>query len=245
VTCNCETFEGCTPGFWKNHPEIWDGVAPDGVNAGFTTNTNFFTYFGIAPGSCGLPNTLTMLGAVSLGGGQCKAVARQGVAALLNAAAFPDFAFPAGSTDFASLKALLTNALSTCNCTEELIDALNAANSHETDAFGNSVCSPLAKLNTIAVFRTYNEAVGLTVNAHPNPFTNKVSFRITAPVSGNVTLAVYNVTGQRVGIVYQGWMDAGVAKDIQYNVPIKSHGVLFYTLSQGDKSVRGKLIHVE
>src|SRR5262249_23588043 len=85
----------------------------------------------------------------------------------------------------------------------------------------------------------------MSVNAHPNPFTNKVTFRISSPVSGEVTLAVYNVTGQRIGIVYQGKVDAGVAKDVEYNAPAASKGMLFYTLTQGDKSVRGKILRLE
>jgi hypothetical protein len=245
VVCTCVTTQGCTPGFWKNHPEVWDGKGVDGVSAGFTTSTDFFTYFGIAPGSCGLPNTLTMLGAVSLGGGQCKAVARQGVAALLSAAAFPTkFGFPPPSTDFASLLQMLKDSLSACNCSESLINALSAANNNEA----NGVCSALGQLATVAARGGAVSELNtdqLTVNAHPNPFTSKVTFRINAPVSGEVTLVVYNVTGQRIGIVYQGWVDKGVTKDIEYNVPTKSHGVLFYALSQGDKSVRGKLIHLE
>jgi hypothetical protein len=185
-----------------------------------------------------------MLDAVGLNGGGCKAVARQGVAALLSAAAFPTkYGFPPPSTDFASLKALLVSALSQCNCPQSLIDALNAANSNEA----NNVCSNLAQLATVAGARTVTEpsVTQLSVNAHPNPFTNKVSFRITAPVAGEVVLAVYNVTGQRIGIVYQGKIEAGVAKDIEYTAPVGSKGMMFYTLTQGDKSVRGKVIRLE
>ena len=245
VVCTCTTGEGCTPGFWKTHPEVWDGVAPDGVSAGFITTTNFFTYFNIPDGSCGLPSGLTMLGAVSLGGGHCNALARQGVAGLLSAAAFSDYQFPAGSTDFASLYTLLRNSFVNCDCPSSLIDALNAANSNEFDANGNNICSALGKLTSITRAMASTEATGLSVNAHPNPFTNKVSFRILSPVSGKVSLEVYDLSGKRVAIAYQGWIDRGVAKDVQFTAPGASHGMLIYRLVQGDKSVRGKILRIE
>jgi hypothetical protein len=107
------------------------------------------------------------------------------------------------------------------------------------DGFGN--CFP----PTVARAVVSPAGDGLKVTTHPNPFTTKVTFRITSPVSGEATLAVYNVAGQRVGIVYQGWLDAGAVKDVEYNNPPKAHGILFYTLTQHDKSVRGKIIHAE
>src|SRR4030095_13123990 len=246
VICVCTTGEGCTPGFWKTHPEVWDGIAPDGVNAGFITTTSFWTYFNIPQGQCNLPDApLTMLGAVSLGGGGCKAVARQGVAALLSAAAFSDYPFPPGSTDFTSLYNLIRDAFVNCDCDSTLIADLNAANSNEIDADGNNVCSALGKLSTITRAMASAEATGLSVNAHPNPFTNKVSFRIISPVSGKVSLEVYDLSGKRVAIAYQGWIDGGVAKDVQFTAPGASHGMMIYRLVQGDKSVRGKILRIE
>jgi len=246
VICTCTTGEGCTPGFWKNHPEIWDGIAPDGVSAGFFTTTSFWTYFNIPQGSCNLPNTpLTMLGAVSLQGGNCRAVARQGVAGLLSAAAFSDYQFPPGSTDFASLYTLLRNAFLNCDCPSSLIDALNAANSNELDANGNNICSALGKLPTLTRAMASPEATGLSVNAHPNPFTNKVNFRILSPVSGNARLVVYNMAGQVVGVAYEGLISANVEKTVEFKSTSKQGGMLFYRLSVGGKSVNGKVIKIE
>jgi hypothetical protein len=243
VSCTCTTGEGCTPGFWKTHPEIWDGIAPDGVNAGFTTGTDFFAYFGITPGTCGLPNTLTMLGAVSLQGGHCRALARQGVAALLSAAAFTDYQFPPGSTDFASLKALLANAFATCNCPDALIAALNAANSNEVDANGNSVCSPLGKL-AITTARVSTETPGLVVTAYPNPYNDNIRFVIKSAVSGIGNLELYNTIGQKVQTIYTGYIFAGRGQIVEYQVPSLNRTNLMYILKVGNKQVTGKLMHL-
>jgi hypothetical protein len=65
--------EGCTPGFWKNHLSSWSGYST-GADFDTTFGVNFFN-----------PNK-TLLQAVNLGGGGLNALARHGVAALLNAA---------------------------------------------------------------------------------------------------------------------------------------------------------------
>jgi hypothetical protein len=67
--------EGCTPGFWKNHPEEWP--------AQYDQDDLFSDVFGVT--IAGNPD-LTLEEALNLGGGGEKALARAAVAALLNAA---------------------------------------------------------------------------------------------------------------------------------------------------------------
>lgn len=74
--------EGCTPGYWRNHPEDW---APTGYN----TSDNFDTVFDVNYFS---PD-ITLFQAVKLGGGGVKQLARHGTAALLSAA-HPDVNYP-------------------------------------------------------------------------------------------------------------------------------------------------------
>jgi hypothetical protein len=67
--------QGCTPGFWKNHPEAF----PAGYTAGTTLGSVFE----------GLPTNyagLTFAQALAQGGGGINALLRHAVAALLNAA---------------------------------------------------------------------------------------------------------------------------------------------------------------
>lgn len=67
--------QGCTPGYWRqdHHYDSWQGYAP-GNDFDTVFGVNFFT-----------PN-ITLGTAVALGGGGVNALARHGVAALLNAA---------------------------------------------------------------------------------------------------------------------------------------------------------------
>src|SRR5215216_6077860 len=75
--------EGCTPGFWKNHPEAWAGT-------GYSPTTTLGSVFaGLPPAYA----SLTFAQALDLGGGGLDALLRQAVAALLNASS-PDVDYP-------------------------------------------------------------------------------------------------------------------------------------------------------
>jgi hypothetical protein len=67
--------EGCTPGFWKNHPEEWP--------APYDPDDLFVDVFGVVIAD---DPDLTLGQALELGGGGENALARHAVAALLNAA---------------------------------------------------------------------------------------------------------------------------------------------------------------
>jgi hypothetical protein len=63
---------GCTPGFWKNNTNVWSGFSPgDSFNSVFGVNYDA---------------SLSLEGALNLGGGGLAALARHASAALLNAA---------------------------------------------------------------------------------------------------------------------------------------------------------------
>src|SRR5918997_1453974 len=84
--------EGCTPGFWKNHPEAWEG---------YSTGQTLEAVFNV-PDAFGLDST-TLLEALSFGGGNgsegaARILLRASVAALLNAS-HSDVSFPRSPAD--------------------------------------------------------------------------------------------------------------------------------------------------
>jgi hypothetical protein len=76
---------GCTPGYWKNHTERWDGVGTNDKTATIKTYLLFNATMGVTSTQSSLSNSLTLLGACKLKGGQLKALARHAAAALANA----------------------------------------------------------------------------------------------------------------------------------------------------------------
>jgi hypothetical protein len=88
--------EGCTPGFWKNHPEAW---------VGYSTSATLASVFGA--GGLGSLGSTTLLDALSFKGGSTldeakQILLRQAVAALLNAAS-PDVDYGMTTAEVISL----------------------------------------------------------------------------------------------------------------------------------------------
>jgi len=79
--------QGCTPGYWKNHPVSWD-------TAGFSPDDDFDTIFGVDVFS---PDR-TLMQALRTGGGKWDKLGRHATAALLSAA-HPDVDYMLGVSD--------------------------------------------------------------------------------------------------------------------------------------------------
>jgi hypothetical protein len=85
------------------------------------------------------------------------------------------------------------------------------------------------------------EVSGLQIKAFPNPFQGKVNFRIVSATSGKAVLEIYNVLGQRLAIIYEGKIDAGVPMDVNYILPSSRDAMLIYKLTMGGKTTTGKI----
>lgn len=83
---------------------------------------------------------------------------------------------------------------------------------------------------------------GTKVNAVPNPFREKIRFNLVSTVSGMGSLELYNMTGQRVAVVYQGYVQAGREVIKEYVVSSEKRGTLIYVFKVGDQKVTGKLV---
>ena len=77
------------------------------------------------------------------------------------------------------------------------------------------------------------------------PLTSLPGFRdraeFSSTVSGKASLEIYNVLGQKVGIVYEGVVKAGEVYDVKFNVRGSKTTALMYRLNVNDKSASGKL----
>lgn len=80
------------------------------------------------------------------------------------------------------------------------------------------------------------------VLAVPNPFNDRIRFTLQSDVSGHGALELYNVTGQRVKTVYQGYIQKGQTQTIDYSVPVNQRTNLFYIFRVGDLKATGKLV---
>ena len=90
--CPCSCGEGLTPGYWKNHTEVW--------GCGYTPETLVSSVFPNAVAEYSEWDELTLLEALQLGGGpgakgMAQNLLRHAVAGLLNACPEDDVNYPA------------------------------------------------------------------------------------------------------------------------------------------------------
>ncbi|TDH21407.1 HYR domain-containing protein [Segetibacter sp. 3557_3] len=238
----CPT-EGCTPGYWKNHPEAW-------VRTAYTTGQTLESVFNV-PNNYGLDN-VTLVDALDGGGGPgvvgaANTLLRAAVAALLNAS-HSGVNYPRSTTD-------IINAVNAALSSGDRQTMLNLAGALDRD---NNLGCPLNNNNatrTMAVTSNVSgvapQSIGaeakllapLTASASPNPFSSNIRFVVTSSTGGDGSITVYNTLGQKLAVVYSGKFAAGRSQTILYNVPATYRTNLFYIVRVGEKQVTGKLLH--
>lgn len=82
--------------------------------------------------------------------------------------------------------------------------------------------------------------MGLEVTG-PNPFNPATSIRFYLPEAANVQLHVFNVNGQRVATLADGWYDAG-EHDIVFNASSLTSGVYFMRLTGKTATLTKKVV---
>ncbi|MDE3057003.1 MAG: T9SS type A sorting domain-containing protein [Bacteroidota bacterium] len=78
-------------------------------------------------------------------------------------------------------------------------------------------------------------------DAYPNPFNPTTNIRFSVPVSGSVSLKVYNIIGQEVTTLVNERKSAGTY-EVQFDGNNLSSGVYFYRLTAGNYVETKKLV---
>ena len=102
----------------------------------------------------------------------------------------------------------------------------------------------ISKDSIVSVKNISNEIPGeysLQQN-YPNPFNPSTTIRFEIPSTSNVTLKVYNITGQEVASLVNNEVVSAGIKEIDFNAVNLSSGIYFYTLSAGDFKDTKKMI---
>ncbi len=76
---------------------------------------------------------------------------------------------------------------------------------------------------------------------YPNPFNPSTKISFTLPKASNVTLKVYNVLGQEVATIFQGFQNAGKYTATFEGVNLAS-GIYFYSLHADNSTMTKKMI---
>ena len=74
----------------------------------------------------------------------------------------------------------------------------------------------------------------------PNPFNPTTTINFSLANAGNVSVDVFNVAGQKVATLADGYRDAG-AQSLVWDASSQAAGVYFYTVKSGDMSKTMKM----
>jgi hypothetical protein len=239
VQWTCQSaFEGCTPGFWKNHTGLWNqasdavsqcvaaAIAGQGVpySGNGTTGSLFRSTFGLSTlemSEAGLSINLTLVQAINLGGGDFNKLARHGVAALLSSCQV-NFTY-----ESSQVLTLVHDAIATLAAeptATQLADANNLPHDHCESGISLSPAASAAKGVLLDVendnFSTDSvvaeKAAGNSLpkefalrGSYPNPFNASTQINFALPQAGSVRLVIYNLLGQPVRTLLDGDQPAG------------------------------------
>ncbi len=79
---------------------------------------------------------------------------------------------------------------------------------------------------------------------YPNPFNPTTEINFSIPVSGNTTLAIYNVLGQKIATLVSSELSAGSYK-YQFDASNLSSGIYFYKLQSNNYSAIKKMMLIK
>jgi hypothetical protein len=176
VTVQSCAQEGCTLGYWKNHTDRWCGA--------YRTCDLFGSVFANAPSN--LAN-LTLLEALNLGGGGIYNLARQGLAALLNACS--DQIDYAGYSDNPSL---IINAVNTAYRTGGNAPGLLGS---KLDVLNNSGC-PLGGTKATSMSNCIEKTSStIGFETYPVPFKDYLTIKYKFDYSSDVKIEIFNSNG--------------------------------------------------
>ncbi|MDA3871834.1 MAG: T9SS type A sorting domain-containing protein [Candidatus Marinimicrobia bacterium] len=82
------------------------------------------------------------------------------------------------------------------------------------------------------------------IGNYPNPFNNSTVFKFYLPSTGNVTIDVYNVNGQRVATAYNGILNTGT-NNITFTSNNLSSGIYIYRIKTSSNISQGKMMLIK
>jgi hypothetical protein len=107
----------------------------------------------------------------------------------------------------------------------------------------NGFCSRNMTSTTGIISNQIPNGFSLSQN-YPNPFNPATTIKFALPVSGNVTLKVFDVTGRLVSEIVNGNLQAGL-HEVNFNASNLSSGAYFYKLETKDFTDIKKMILVK
>ena len=108
---------------------------------------------------------------------------------------------------------------------------------------GFSSSIPTAKLD--AANESTTIANGVTLSSYPNPFNTNTTIEFVLDANADVTVEVFSVTGVRVAVLYNGAVNAGDVRSIEFDAASLAPGLYTARLSTADQSIVHKMVLIK
>jgi hypothetical protein len=104
----------------------------------------------------------------------------------------------------------------------------------------NTVKGPQNKSASIEVA---SEAETSSLLVYPNPFTDRLLFEFSSPVTAEARLEVYDATGRLVKVVFDQAVEGGVNYNAEFRPNSNMSNMYFYRLTLGEETYNGKVLY--
>ena len=118
----------------------------------------------------------------------------------------------------------------------------NVAHCSLTDP--NALTSSGASRTSNTGLASVSQTDKLSVSAYPNPFNDVVKFSIQSKGAGNAQLTIYNMLGQRINTIYNGYVPANKNILVEYKAQKTAQQNLIYILTINGEKVTGKVLNI-
>jgi hypothetical protein len=112
------------------------------------------------------------------------------------------------------------------------------------DDYNNGITGPghCGGPSSAEKFEDYLQMGELELSAAPNPFAGQVQFDFSVPYDSPVTLELFNASGQKVGMVFSAYLEAGEQRTVSFDGASLPGGLYFYRLTTDRDVKTGQLV---
>ncbi|HSB94754.1 MAG TPA: T9SS type A sorting domain-containing protein, partial [Flavitalea sp.] len=190
--------------------------------------------------------SVTLITAAGLGDGTgYTQLGRAATAALLNSCALVAFsnyaAYPYTTSQIISeTRAIFQMSITATSRAAALALATKYDKANNSTCVLDNAAVKTASVPTVDASES-DAVTQLAVSSFPNPYTDRVRFVISNPKAGQGSLQVYNLLGQKIKTVFQGYLPAG-KQTFDFVVPPTRRSNLIYMLTVGKEKVTGQIV---
>jgi len=83
------------------------------------------------------------------------------------------------------------------------------------------------------------------LKAYPNPFSDQLNFEFTAQNDGRALLEVYNILGEKLGVLINQEVDKGAQIRVEYKPLDLAPGIIYYKLTMNGKVQMGRAVFIK